>query len=433
MDSETSSSLIYDWNEGEYQDLPRVDLNDETLRDGLQSPSVTIPSRTEKIAILHTMEELQIDGVNIGLPAAGPWAEEACLMLAKEIAGSRMRILPNCAGRTMVGDIEPIYRVCQKSGIAIEVAMFIGSSQIRQYTEDWNLDRMLRHTEETMRYCVERDLPVMYVTEDTTRAHPDTIRKLYSTAIGMGAQRICVCDTVGHATPFGVYRLIRFMRELVKEVTGREDSVQIDWHGHRDRGLAVPNALAAYRAGANRLHGTALGIGERCGNTEMDLLLVNLRLMGVISHDLHSLNDYCQLVSKSCRVPIPKNYPVVGSDAFETGTGVHAAAVIKAMRKGDAWLANRVYSGVPADDFGFAQKIAIGPMSGRSNVTYWLEARGIETPDELVGRIFAAAKDSPRALTDEEIEGIVREYQGLGRKVGSVIAESAPMRPQKES
>jgi len=410
MAASEHGSLIHDWNAGEYDDLPGVHLNDETLRDGLQSPSVTIPSTTEKIAILTLMEELGIEGVNIGLAAAGPWAEEACLALATEIARSRMKIYPNCAGRTMVGDIEPIDRVCQKAGIPIEVAMFIGSSEIRQFTEDWSVDQLVRHTETAMAYCAKNHLPVMYVTEDTTRARPETIRRLYSTAIQMGAQRICVSDTVGHATPHGAYKLIRFMRDLVKETTGDERSVKIDWHGHRDRGLAIPNALAAYKAGADRLHGTALGIGERCGNTELDLMLVNLKLMGKIDRDLHRLKDYCYLVSRACRVPIPQNYPVVGSDAFETGTGVHAAAVIKAMRKGDEWLANRVYSSVPADDFGLRQRIVVGPMSGRSNVIYWLESRGFEADDAIVTAIFDAAKKASHALSDEQIEEVLRVH-----------------------
>ncbi len=411
MTTEGDSNLIYDWNEGEYDHLPSVELNDETLRDGLQSPSVTIPSKSEKIAILHLMEDLGINAVNIGLPAAGPWAESASLSLAKEIAKEGMKIYPNCAARTVVSDIEPVERLVQQSGIPVEVAMFIGSSQIRQFTEDWDLDRMLKHSEDALKFCTDHGLPIMFVTEDTTRAHPETIRRLYGTAIRMGAQRLCVCDTVGHATPYGVFKLIQFMRQLVKEVTGDSNSVQIDWHGHRDRGLAIPNALAAFRAGANRLHGTALGIGERCGNTEMDLMLVNLRLMDLIQQDLSMLKDYCYLVSKSCRVPIPKNYPVVGTDAFETGTGVHAAAVIKAMKKGNEWLANRVYSGVPADDFGFKQKIGIGPMSGKSNVVYWLELRGIEADEGLVDLIFKQAKDSNRVLRDDEIQATVNGFR----------------------
>ena len=265
---------------------------------------------------------------------------------------------------------------------------------------------MLEHTRFASDFCRQENIPQMYVTEDTTRATPETLRALYTTAIEHGARRACVCDTVGHATPPGVHALISFIRKVVKE-TGVE-GVKVDWHGHRDRDLDVANSIAAYDAGVDRIHGAALGIGERCGNTSMDLLLVNLKLIGAIDHDLTPLPDYVEAVSRACHVPIPRNYPVFGSDAFETATGVHAAAVIKAFRKNDTWLANRVYSGVPADEFGLSQKISIGPMSGKSNVIFWLEQNQIKPTDELVTRIFDCAKKADRLLSDEELLEMTR-------------------------
>ncbi|MCZ6602160.1 MAG: 2-isopropylmalate synthase, partial [Planctomycetota bacterium] len=328
--------------------------------------------------------------------------------LVKEIRDQKLDLRPNCAARTMLADIEPIARISQEVGVKIEVSMFVGSSEIRKYTEDWDLDSMMRNSEESLKFCQKEDLPVMYVTEDTTRAHPDTIEKLYGLAIDYGAKRICFCDTVGHSTPEGAFNLITFATDLVKK-KGRD--VLIDWHGHSDRGLGIWNSIAALRAGADRIHGCALGIGERVGNAPMDLMLVNLKLLGLLPDriDLRVLPEYVETVSRCCRVPIPTNYPVFGSDAFETGTGVHAAAVIKALRKGDDWLANRVYSGVPADEVGREQKIRVGPMSGKSNVLYWLEKRGFDATDARVERIFRAAKESPRLLTDEEILQLVDE------------------------
>lgn len=401
--------LIYDWNEATPRpERRRVSLNDETLRDGLQSPSVLDPKIDEKIEILHLMDKLRIDTADLGLPGAGPRAVADVTRLAEEIRDSKLRIKGNCAARTVIADVEPIARIVQKTGVPIMAAMFIGSSEIRRYTEDWNLDRMLKHTEQAVRFAVAHDLEAMYVTEDTTRAHPDTIDKLYKTAIECGARRICVCDTVGHADAHGVKALIAHIKELIRS-TGED--VKIDWHGHNDRGLALPNAIAAIEAGVDQIHGCALGIGERCGNMSMDLLIVNLRLMGYLedSLDLTVLPRYVEKVSSAVNVPIPKNYPVVGKDAFETGTGVHAAAVIKAFKKNDTWLANRVYSGVPADVFGREQSITIGPMSGRSNVVFWLERRGIEPKDEIVDRIFEEAKRSHRILEDDEIYRLIKQ------------------------
>ncbi len=403
--------LIYDWNgaEGPHSFLRPVEFDDETLRDGLQSPSVKDPPIERKIELLHLMARLGIQSANIGLPGAGPRAEEDALRLAKEIASAKLPIRPNCAARTMVRDIEPIVRISQKSGIAVEASTFIGSSPIRIYTERWSLEKLLDHTRKAVTFAVKENLPVMYVTEDTTRAHPDALKALYGEAIECGASRLCISDTVGHAVPNGVRSLVRFVRGIV-ERSGKD--IKIDWHGHSDRGTALLNAIEAIEAGVTRVHGTALGVGERCGNLPIDILLVNLKLLGWIDNDLSALNEYCRLASASLEVEIPPNYPVFGRDAFRTATGVHAAAVIKALHRGDVELADWVYSGVPAGMFGRRQRIDVGPMSGASNVHYWLEAHGFDADEQLVASILEAAKASNTTLTDREIQRIIESRKG---------------------
>lgn len=411
MTHPTERELIYDWNVGEEapeRPLRPVQVVDETLRDGLQSPSVADPPIAEKIRALHLQERIGVHGNDIGLPGAGPRAKEATLALAKEIAGAKLKIEPYCAARTLKADIDPIIDITQKTSLRIEAATFIGSSPIRQYAEDWDVERMLRHTEEAVTYSVRNGVPVMYVTEDTTRARPEILRRLYTTAIESGARRVCVADTVGHATPEGAARLIRFIREIV-DATGEQ--VGVDWHGHRDRDLAVANALAALRAGADRVHGTILGIGERVGNAPLDLILINLKLLGWLDSDLTALPEYCALVSRACRVPLPYNYPALGRDAFRTATGVHAAAVIKAKKKGDAWLADRIYSSVPAAWLGLRQEINVGPMCGESNVIHWLTEHGHEADPRLVRHLFALAKQRETVFEDSELEGAVREFK----------------------
>jgi len=398
------TDLIYDWNRVEAPEpsFPRRPmLDDETLRDGLQSPSVLDPPIEKKIQILHLMNDLGIDSVNLGLPGAGPRAKADVLRLAREIVRAKLRIRPNCAARTVESDILPIAEVVQATGLEIEAATFVGSSPIRQYAEDWTLDFLLGASEEAVKCAVRLGLPSMYVTEDTTRARPETVKKLYTTAINCGARAIVVCDTVGHATPRGARALVRFVLEEVVKPSG--EKVRVDWHGHSDRGLGVANSLAAFEAGADQVHAATLGIGERVGNTSMDQVLVNLKLMGAIDRELTRLKDYCQAVSEAVGVPIPPNYPVFGRDAFRTATGVHAAAVIKAYRKNDVELANQVYSGVPSHWFGLDQKIEIGPMSGKSNAIFWLEQHGIEPTNERAEKIFARAKQADRLLTEAEI------------------------------
>jgi len=419
MNSVPESDLIFDWaargpRRAQWPD--HVMIDDETLRDGLQSPSVNDPSLETKIALLHLMEGMGIETADVGLPGAGPRQREAVTVLCREIDRERMQIRPNCAARTMMVDIQPIAEIAQETGVPIAACVFIGSSPIRQYAEEWSLEDILRHTREAIRFAVREGLEVMYVTEDTVRSSPDHLKILFTAAIEAGAKRLCLCDTCGSAIPDGVWNLVSWVKSVIKEL-GVE--VEIDWHGHRDRGLDMGNTLAAIEAGASRVHGTALGIGERVGNTPIEQLLVNLKLLGLRNSDLSHLPEYVELVSQATGVPVPVNTPIVGRDAFRTATGVHAAAVIKAQTKGDRWLADRVYSGVPAGWLGRRQEIEIGPMSGVSNVVFYLTARRLPRTPEVIQAVMQAAKSSTQILAEQEIRDVVRRIAGPNGAIGA--------------
>ncbi|HZP96878.1 MAG TPA: LeuA family protein [Candidatus Limnocylindria bacterium] len=400
-----AASLVYDWNRdgrAAKADYRAVQLDDETLRDGLQGPSVRNPPLDVKKRLLRLMDQLGIDSADIGLPGASERARAEIVALARETT-TLTRLKPNMALRTHPADVQGAIRAAQESGVAIEACAFIGSSPIRRYAESWSLDTMLRNVEESVAALVKAGLPVMFVTEDTTRADAETLVKLYEVAIGCGAKRICASDTVGHATPEGVRNLLSFIRADI--IRGRD--VLLDYHGHNDRGLGTINALTA-TAIADRVHGCALGIGERVGNTSMDQLLINMRIWGLIDRDLSPLVEYVTLVSEHCGIPIPASYPALGADAFRTGTGVHAAAVIKALRRGDRELADLVYSGVPASVVGREQRIEVGPMSGESNVVFWLESHGFTADRDRVARLMEAAKKSDRLLGEDELTALAR-------------------------
>src|SRR4051812_9669079 len=409
---ENLEALIYDWNAAGEQPVRaggrKIEFDDETLRDGLQSPSVTDPTLDEKVRILHFMNDVGVDSANIGLPGAGAHVQRSVERLAREIVDAKLKVAANCAARTHENDIRPIVEISQRVGIPIEACTFIGSSPIRQFAEEWNIDWIVEQSAKAVRFATSQGLPVMYVTEDTTRAKPEDVEKMYTAAIEAGAKRVCVCDTVGHSTPWGVRNLIRFVRSVVNRAN---PDVKIDWHGHQDRGLGVINSIAALEAGADRVHGSAAGIGERVGNTPIDLLMVNLKLMGWIDNDLSKLGQYVQFVSDAVRIRLPDNYPVFGHDAFRTGTGVHAAAIIKAKKKGNEWLADRVYSGVPAGMFGLSQIIEVGPMCGLSNVIYWLASHGYPQEEALAKEIYALAKSTNRMLTDQEMTDCTVKWQ----------------------
>jgi 2-isopropylmalate synthase len=403
-----AEDVIYDWNKKGHTISPpmrRVRYFDETLRDGIQCPSVTDPPIEAKMEMVRLLSAVGVHHVDIGLPGAGARAVEDCTILAEIIRDEGLQIEAACAARTHPKDIEPIIEVSQKTGVPIEVMTFLGTSPIRLYTEGWDEDLLEERTRTAVRMSKAAGLTCTFVTEDTVRSNPETLRRLFTAAIEEGADGLCVCDTVGHATPNGVYNLVHFTKDLVR---GLGANTRVDWHGHNDRGLGLGNALSAIEAGADRVHGTVLGMGERVGNTPIDLLLVNLKLLGVEDADFSSLARLVDLASEACHWPIPVNYPVFGKDAFRTGTGVHAAAVIKAIRKGDDWLADQVYSGVPASWFGRVQEIEIGHMAGDSNIVYWLKSRDIEPAPDLVAEIRKLAKSTNRVLEESEIMAVVQ-------------------------
>jgi len=407
----SDNTLIYDWNTIEY-DIQRNPANhphdvwfdDETLRDGLQSPSARNPTIEEKIELLTYMERLGLQKVDLGLPGAGPFHREHISAMLSHINEQSFNIRPGAAVRTLMGDIEPLVEMQAKHEMEIQASAFLGTSPIRQYTEGWTMEKLMSTMEKAVSFAVENDVPVMFVTEDTTRSKPEDVKMIYQRAMELGVRRICVCDTCGHVTPNGVKKLLHFIdEEVIKDAGYHRSDIEVNWHGHQDRGLGVANNIAAVETGADVIHGTALGVGERAGNAPLDQTLVNLKLMGVIDNDLSLLDEYVRKANEYIEVPLPRNYPVFGNDAFETGTGVHASAVIKAMRKGDDWLADRVYSGVPAGDFGLKQIIRIGHMSGRSNIIWWLEQNGIDADENLVEHLFEVAKQQKRNMLDSEI------------------------------
>jgi 2-isopropylmalate synthase len=413
--------LIYDWNLKSPRVKPahHIMVTDESLRDGLQSPSIIHPEIQDKVYLLYLMNGLGIDAADLGICGAGDQFKYHVTVLAREIVNQKMPIQPQSAARTLISDIAPIVDASEDAGIPIEACIFLGTSPIRQYAEGWDLDFMLKQTEESVGFAIENGLPVMFVTEDTTRAQPDTLSQIYKAAINAGAQRICISDTVGHATPEGVRSLVTYISDMVKQLN---PEVGIDWHGHRDRGMDIINTLVAIEAGADRVHGCGMGIGERSGNTPMEILLVNLNLLGWADRDLTSLPEYCQIISEKCGASIPFNYPVVGADSFRTATGVHAAAVVKALEKEDLWLSDCVYCGVPASMVGRNQSIEIGPMSGEHNVRYYLSQRDIEVEPVIVEKILSAAKRSRKLLSEEDVLRMVKVMR-LRLKAGKEIKD----------
>lgn len=408
-------SLIFDWNVPDNTDdnnnnantTKSIEINDETLRDGLQAPGIDNPNVEKKIKIVQLISEMNINAACVGFPSSNGIMYKDVEQIIKFVIENKIKLQIGCAARTVEKDIKPIIELSQKYGIPLDANVFVATSPIRQYIEGWDIGHILGLVRKSVSFAVKNNINVCFITEDTTRSKPDDLRAIYSEAVEHGAARVCLCDTVGHATPDGTKNLIKYMKSIINN---NNKKILIDWHGHNDRGLALANSLAAIDAGADRIHATGLGIGERTGNTSMEKLIINIKMNGLHHFNTAKLKEYCLAVSDALKHKIPPNYPIVGRDAYRTATGVHADAIIKAMQKKDHWLVDRVYSSVPARDVGAEQIIDIGPLSGKSNVTYWLEKNDVEISKELINAILSEAKISRRNLTNLEISKIVKEY-----------------------
>ncbi len=391
------SNKIYEWNDPVEVPAGRIRIVDETLRDGLQAGYIrTQPSIGLKRGVLHAMGNLGVDVVALGYPASVDDSEE----LARYVAAHRFKFSTYCIGRTKEEDVKAILDVRDKTGIEnMSAALFVGSSPIRFLVEKWNIKEIVRRLREAVSFAVKEGLPVILVTEDTIRAKPKTLRRIYSAGIDEGATEIVAADTVGYAKPSGVHNLITFLRQ---EIIG-DQGISLHWHGHNDQGYATVNAAQAIWSGADTVHAAALGTGERAGNTAMHQLLQDLHSRGVLDRtniSLPEIMDYSELVAGMCDIDIPPNEPVIGSGVFTTATGIHAAAIAKASGPDR----DQVYSAVPAGAVGRAQNIVIGPQSGRANIVYVLAWLGFYMPsDEQVARILRAAKDQRKILTKAEI------------------------------
>lgn len=403
--------IIFDWNRthntDSFEKTFLVKINDETLREGIQSPSTSIPTLEEMKSILMLMDKIQIDSACIGFPSSSQKNKQSVEDMVEFAVNNKLKITLACAGRTVGEDIEAIIDISQQYGVSIEANLFIGSSPIRRYVEEWDMKFVLKSIEKAVYFAVKNEVPVCFITEDTTRSRLEDLNAIYRAAINSGAYRICVCDTVGHATPEGVTNILSNIKDIIRS---SNPAVLIDWHGHNDRGLACINALTAAKCGVDRIHATGLGIGERVGNTSMEQLLVNLMLMGITDKNVKYLKEYCNTVSQAFNFPIPNNLPIVGHDAFRTGTGVHAAAIIKAKEKGNTQLADLVYTAVPAGELNLKQIIEVGPMSGKANIIEWMKRRSIQFNDDIVQKIFQEAKLGNKVLSNEDISKIVKKY-----------------------
>ncbi|MEU6460056.1 LeuA family protein [Streptomyces sp. NPDC047065] len=411
--SRDTPDVWFSWNDMEADADPAAEAHlaytglffDETLRDGLQAPNVTNPGRDQKLRLVDHMVRSGIRAADLGFPGSDPSAARECLDLARHVAAARHPLSVGYAGRTHPADVHAICEIAQQAQLHVEAYVFIGVSPIRQYVEDWDVTTIERTIRAAVRSCVREGVTFVLVLEDTVRCTPEVLGRIYDVAIDTGVSRLCLCDTVGAALPHGTAALIRWTRRYFADRGHRMD---LEWHGHNDRGLALANSLKALSLGCARVHGTILGIGERTGNASLDQLVVNRTLDGDEGYDLTALREYAEYATHVLDVSIPQNYPALGADVFKTSAGVHASAILKAHEKGDTLLKDAVYSSVPAALLGREQDVLVDEVSGANNVRYWLTTHGFDSTDDgHVKAILERAKSGRGPLTDAQMRQII--------------------------
>jgi len=381
---------------------PRPELLDQTLRDGLQSPSVRQPSLEVKCELLRLMVEVGVTRVDVGMPSSSPRAWEDAAWLVRRADEERLRLTPIVSGRMSEVDLQAIVSLCERVGHPVTSYLFFPTSAIRARAEGWSEREVESRLAPVLGRGNALQLPMCFVAEDASRTEPGRLLEILSVALDCGASRICLCDTAGALMPAGAVRLV----ELVREHLARRSSssVELDWHGHDDRGLGLATALAACEAGVGVVHATALGEGERAGNTALELVIANWVLSGLWPHEcLAAVGRYTTAMASALGISVSPKHPVVGRDAFRTATGVHARAIQKASLRGESEVADLVYSSIPAALLGRSQEICMGACSGHANARHWLYQHGIELSTEETERLLAFAKSSDHVLSDQEL------------------------------
>jgi 2-isopropylmalate synthase len=400
-----SPSAPFDWNTPTVRRQP-IEVGDVTLSEGLLSPSVVDPSQPDKRRLLSLMPVLGLRAVSLGHPGLGVRQFSTVLNLARELMLAQWELDASCVARASVKDVASALDVRERSGLDVEVAVTLAVSPIQMEAEGLSAARLRDAAEASIAFAVRAGARVVAVLDDASRTPPEQLAPVLRDVAALGASAVRLADSAGRATPDATRALVRFVSEHLRTRTGRP--VRLDWVGQNDRGLALANAMAAVDAGVDRVFASALGLGSRSGITPMELLLTNLRVNGLWSHSLRTVVEYCESAATAFGIAIAPSSPLIGSDAFRTGSGAHATALVKALRAGDPWLADNVISGVPAGLLGLENRVDISPVSGLSNVRWWLARHGYDASDQVLTReLLLAVKQTQRAATDDELHELV--------------------------
>lgn len=400
----------------------RTTLLSECLRDGLHGVAHQ-PSAEERADYVGALQDLGILVDTVGIYSGrGNKVDATAKKLLALMRDQYPNVTPNVLTQATPEAIEWTAE-CKQIHPGLMSVAFMGSGNARLMAEGWTPDFVLEKLGWLVSTLVrDHHITVVGATEHTTQTPPDFLRRIVETQVDAGASYFCIADTIGTARPIGAHRITQFVRETLRRM-GRDD-VQIDWHGHRDKGNDEANAMAAAAAGADRIHVVARGIGERAGNTSMESVLLNLTSILEEAQEpspwnLRLLSSVLDRYSRVTHVPVPTHGPL-SQRAFKTSLGIHAAAMDKAHEAAEEarqlgmtqeailldQLYRTVYCAIDPEDVGRQHEIAVSPSSGAHNVRLAAELAGVNLAslsNEKIADVLDLAKNLERELTTEDL------------------------------
>jgi len=409
------------------QQAQRVKIVSECLRDGLHGVE-QYPSVKEMLKYVDVSSGLGIDTMTIGIYPGkeNKKIDTAIKKLLKEMGNRYPKIAPIVLSLATEESLEWMAE-CKQINRKLQAIIFMGTAPSRLLVEEWSQDFVLEKLGWAVKEAVDKyGVDVIGATEHTTQTSPDFLRKIIEVQVKNGAKYFCIADTIGIARPRGTFRIVRFVKEVLREL-GKE-KVMVDWHGHRDMGNDVANTLVAIAAGADRVHVVARGIGERAGNTQMEAVLINLTaILGEAGlknpWQMEKLLELLSIYSDLVEIKSPSHGPLAGR-SHTTSLGIHTAAMLKAEKLalrahqlGEKLLADklklmnrRIYTAVDPQSVGGKHCISVGPWSGKSTVRLAHLALGgkpRQLSDETIAHVLLTAKKFGRELGKKELQKLL--------------------------
>ncbi|MFH1095285.1 MAG: 2-isopropylmalate synthase [Candidatus Micrarchaeota archaeon] len=360
--------------------MDRVLILDSTLREGAQAPKVRF-SPEQALKIANGLDQLGVDFIEYS-----PIVSEKSGAVAKDLLGAGYKSNIILHGRATPSDIDLLLKFDPRW-----IAIYLSTSSVHlEHKLHMNKEEALAQTRKTIEYAKSRGVRMRFTCEDASRTGPEELLQFARTAAEAGADRISITDTVGVMTPPGMFKLVRHVREALP-------SVGLDLHCHNDLGLALANSLAGIEAGADCIHTSINGAGERAGIPKLAEVVMALQVLYQQRPEMKSdeLPKLSRLFSQITSLPSDPFSPVVGENVFRHKGGTHLGAVLKTDGK--------AYEAFSPQSIGLKRRLVVGEYSGKNVVKYLSESLGLGLSEGQIQKALARLKEKEGDMFEFEV------------------------------